>query len=149
MTYVYQNLIWSEATWDLYVTHNKSSNNWPSSRVNSTFLVWQKLAKWVCTVHKVYLQVIISVNLKITACCLHTSPLICLIEHRPVLSTVVPSIILPHPCSALTSGPVGLTDVILHFRTILLCFIADTLYFNYKNAAFSFRAESNCTTWFN
>lgn len=43
----------------------------------------------------------------------------------------------PAPTSPLfpTSGLLGLINVILHFRSSLLCFIADTLDFNYKNAA--------------
>lgn len=42
---------------------------------------------------------------------------------------------------ALTSGPPGFTLVILDFKTILLCLAADTLDFNYSNAAFHFSNE--------
>lgn len=42
---------------------------------------------------------------------------------------------------ALTSGPPGFTLVILDFKTILLCLAADTLDFNYSNAAFYFSNE--------
>lgn len=95
-----------------------SPDNWPSCKDNSALFECRG-RKVNVPCEKVYLQVIISINLWITACWLHTSPLICLIEQRPVLSTVIYFIIRPLPCSSLTSGLVGLTDVILHFRTIL------------------------------
>lgn len=54
---------------------------------------------------------------------------------NPILDLPDPTPLTNLP-SIPTSGLLGLINVILHFRSSLLCFIADTLDFNYKNAAF-------------